>query len=116
MHEAGLMQEVFEIACDAMRREGGTQIQRMTLRVGALAGVVPEALQFAFGAMKEATPAADAELVIECLPARLICTNCASEFACEDCPAFCPECGSVRTEVRQGMELDLVSLELSREG
>jgi|SRR6516225_8234986 hydrogenase nickel incorporation protein HypA/HybF len=116
MHEASLMQEVLETAEEAMRREGGTQLHRVTLRVGALAGVVPEALQFAFAAMKAGTPAAQAELVIEWLPLRLFCTDCALAFESENCPDLCPKCGSAQSEVRQGLELDMISLEISREG
>lgn len=115
MHEASLMQEVLEIASEAMRREGGNRLHHLTVRVGALAGVVPEALQFAFAAMKEGTPAAHAELDIEWLPLRLYCAGCALEFASTEFPDLCPQCGSAQTEVRQGLELDLAALEISRE-
>jgi hydrogenase nickel incorporation protein HypA/HybF len=116
MHEASLMCEVFEIAFQTMRRQGATRLHRITLRVGVLAGVVPEALQFAFAAMKADTPASGAELEIHWLPVRLYCPACDVEFASEDYPDLCPRCGSAHTAVRQGQELDVVSLEMSRDG
>src|SRR5262245_50174965 len=72
MLEASIMQTVFDIAFAQVPDESTTRIIRLRLRVGALAGVVPEALAFAFEAMKPDTPAAHAELEIERVPARLV--------------------------------------------
>lgn len=115
MHEASVMEEVLQIASETMRREKATRLHRIKLRIGALAGVVPEALQFAFAAMKEGTPAAAVELEIQWLPLRLYCETCALEFASEECPDLCPGCGTANTDVRQGRELDVVAVELSRD-
>src|SRR6266511_2626163 len=115
MHEASVMMQVLEIAWEAMQRENATLLHRVTLRVGALAGVVPEALQFAFEAMKEGPWAEKAELEVQWLPVRLYCADCDLQFESEAFPDLCPGCGSAQTEVRQGLELDVVSVELSRD-
>jgi len=115
MHEASIMQSVFEIACDRMEREGANRIHRLKLRVGAYSGVVVEALMFAFDALKADTPAADATLEVEFVPLRLYCAACDREFASEAMPAICPGCGDWNCAIRQGQELALVSLEVSRE-
>ena len=116
MHEVSIMQEVFAIALDRLRQEQATRIHRLRLRIGALSGVVPEALQFAFDALKEETPAADALLEVEYLPVRFWCSRCEREFGGEDVAELCPTCGSPSATVQQGRELDVVSMELSREG
>jgi Zn finger protein HypA/HybF involved in hydrogenase expression len=54
------------------------------LRIGRLSGVVPEALQFAFDALKTDSPAAEAELEIEAVPAVCWCPGCAAEFETAD--------------------------------
>ena len=112
MHEASIMQSVFDIAFAQLADNPVPRIGRLRLRVGALAGVVPEALEFAFEAMKPDTPAAHARLEIERVPARLVCCGCHGEFEPDCFPTACPTCGDWATEVRQGQELDLVLVEL----
>jgi hydrogenase nickel incorporation protein HypA/HybF len=91
------------------------RIVRLRLRVGDLAGVVPEALEFAFEAMKVGTPAAQAALEVERVPARLACGHCQYEFDAASYPAECPTCGTWAADVRQGQELDLVLIEFAQE-
>jgi hydrogenase nickel incorporation protein HypA/HybF len=114
MHEAGIMQNVFELAFARLPPDAGARIVRLRLRVGALAGVVPEALAFAFEAMKPDTPAAHAELEIDQVPARLLCRDCSREFEPDAFPAACPGCGNWAAEVRHGQELELVLVEMAR--
>lgn len=115
MHEASIMQCVFDLAFAQLPDDSAARIDRLRLRVGALAGVVPEALVFAFEAMKPETPAARAELEIEHVKARLVCRSCHVEFGPDYMPAPCPCCGAWAVEIRQGQELDLVSVEFVRE-
>jgi len=115
MHEASIMQNVFDFAVAQLQRESATRIVRLRLRIGALSGVVPEALAFAFEAMKSGTPAAQAEMEIERVPARLACRHCAREFEPQSYPADCPGCGNWAVDVRYGQELDLVLVEFVRE-
>jgi hydrogenase nickel incorporation protein HypA/HybF len=118
MHEASIMQEVFALAFAQLRASPAsriTRLRRLRLRVGALSGVVPEALSFAFDAMKAGTPAADATLEIEATPLRLACQHCALEFEPVDYPAPCPACAGWKVAIRRGQELDLLSIELSEE-
>lgn len=115
MHEVSVMEDVLEIAFAHMRQQKAVRIDRLRLRVGKISGVVTEALEFAFEALKEGTPAATATLEIECVPVRLQCSACAIEYEAADYLAACPTCGSWQGELRQGQELDLVSLELSGE-
>jgi len=115
MHEASIMQNVFDLACARLEQETATWIVRLRLRVGALAGVVPDALRFAFEAMKTETVAANATLEIESVPARLACRNCSRKYEPKAFPAACPDCGNWAADVLQGQELDLVLVEFTRE-
>jgi hydrogenase nickel incorporation protein HypA/HybF len=115
MHEASIMQSVFDLAFAQMPDESMARIDRIRLRVGVLAGVVSEALEFAFEAMKPETPAANAKLEIERVTARLACRDCRAEFEPDGFPAACPTCGNWATEVLQGQELDLILVEFVRE-
>ena len=113
MHEFSIMQAALETAGEKTRAAGATQIHRLTLRVGALSGVVPEALRFAFDAMKEKYSAAAAELEIENVPAAGWCADCAAEFAVAEINYECPRCHRPSGELRRGKEMELASLEIS---
>jgi len=113
MHEFSIMQAALETAGEKTRAAGATQIHRLTLRVGALSGVVPEALRFAFEALKDKSPAATAEMEIVAVPAVGWCAGCAAEFAVAEMNYECPRCHRPSGELRRGKEMELASLEIS---
>lgn len=107
-----------ESALDAVRREARTQharrVERIVLRVGAISGVEPESLRFAFDALARDTIAAGARLDIECVPARVHCRSCAQDFTAGRGYIFrCPRCGDFSGEVREGRELELSRIEFT---
>lgn len=113
MHEIGIIQNTLDLAVRTAQSSGARQIRQLRLRVGALTGVEPEALQFAFGVVREGTMAAQAELDVETVPLSRWCGDCQSEFQSDDWLYECPKCGRVCSEVRHGLELELVALEVS---
>ena len=113
MHEVGLMQHALDLALAAAERQEASRIHRITLRVGALAGVEAEALEFAFAVVTAGTAAAGAVFEIEQVPLICFCEGCQAEFQ-PPTPFFeCPRCGQLSQQVRSGQELELVSLEVS---
>ena len=113
MHEFSIMESALETAAQKTRDAGATQIHRLKLRVGKLSGVVPDALRFAFDGLKAGSPAADAELEIEEVPAVCWCPDCAAEFEAADLKYECPRCHQPSGELRHGREMELASLEIS---
>jgi hydrogenase nickel incorporation protein HypA/HybF len=113
MHEVGLMQRTLEIALEHAAKHGAQSIRRLALRVGASAGVLPEALSFAFEILSQGTIAEGAELEIEVVPVVCFCAVCRQEFRSLGIIFECPDCLQVSTQVRQGQELELAALELS---
>jgi hydrogenase nickel incorporation protein HypA/HybF len=107
------MQDALELALGEARRQGANHIHRLTLRVGRLAGVEPEALAFAFDVVAAGTPAEGADFVIEDVTAVCFCTCCRQEFEPTDFIFCCPGCGTLSSTVRQGGELELASVEVS---
>ena len=102
MHELSLMETIRELALQQAQSHGAARIEAVRLRIGSLAGVEPEALNFAFEVLMANTIAAGARLEVETLPAEWFCAPCAQ-----------PSCGAISRELRQGRELQLTSLELS---
>ena len=113
MHEIGLMQELLEISLAQARAAGAERIETIVLRVGALSGVVPESLEFAFQCLARDTLAQDAKLEIEPVPVLCFCPDCQREFQPEGAHFACPDCGRASAEIRHGQELELVSLRVT---
>jgi len=113
MHEVSIIQSMLDLAFDRALSQGANHIHQLSLRVGAISGVVPEALQFAFDSCTVGTIASDAKLEIEWVKAICYCPQCHAEFTPDDWVYVCPRCEHLTHEIRQGRELQLVSLEVS---
>jgi hydrogenase nickel incorporation protein HypA/HybF len=106
------MESALSVALDQARQAGARQVHVVRLRIGALSGVAPEALEFAFAALAPGTLAENAQLAIEHVPARFWCAACVREFAADDLFAECPGCHRPSGELRAGREMELASLEI----
>ena len=112
MHELSIMESALNLALEQARQSGARRVDVIRLRIGALSGVVPEALEFAFTALAPGTAAEHSQLVIEAVPARFWCEACHTEFESEDLLAECPQCHELSRELRTGRELELASLDV----
>jgi hydrogenase nickel incorporation protein HypA/HybF len=112
MHELSIMQSALSMALEQAKVAGAERVHVIRLRVGALSGVVPDALEFAFEALVPGTAAEGAALAIENVPARFWCGTCSREFQADDLFAECPDCHQASGEVRAGRELELASMEI----
>lgn len=113
MHELSIMDNILEIAVRHARSSEASRIHRITLRIGEASGVSLEALEFAFDVLSKETLAEGAELKVERVPARCVCTECDTTYEPCDILAGCPACGSYRSRLVQGREMELVSMEVS---
>ncbi len=68
MHEVGIMENTLAMAVKRAAEEGAHRIHRLTMRIGPLSGVVPEALEFAFVVLARGTIAEGARLEVERIP------------------------------------------------
>ena len=112
MHELSLMEAVRELALEQARAHGATRIAAITLRIGRLAGVEPEALRFAHGVVMAGTVAEGARLLLEDVPARFFCEPCQQPFEAAQGDCLCPRCAAFSRRLLQGRALELASLEL----
>lgn len=112
MHELSVAMSIVEIACEEGERLGG-RVSAVHLRLGALSGIVPEALTQSFEIACIDTPLAGSKLVIESVPATAFCTTCGAERELSSIQSICcSECGTPAPELSQGKELQLVALEI----
>ena len=113
VHELSLMNDALELAIAHAHAEGGSKIHRIVLQVGDRSGVVAEALAFAFDVVSRGTLADGATLDIQTMPALCYCHHCRTNFQPSGWIDECPTCQRISTDLRQGHELQLASLELS---
>ena len=114
MHEVAIMSEALRMAEEAAISAGAKRILKLRLRVGALSGVVPESLRFAFDVVSSGTLAEGAALEIDEVPAACWCATCQGEFECGDIFNECPRCHDPSGELRRGRELDIAAVELEQ--
>ena len=106
------MESALSVALDQAQQAGASRVHVIRLRIGALSGVVPDALEFAFEALAPGTAAENAKLAIEQVPARFWCAGCAREFQSDDMLAECPGCHALSGDIRAGREMEVASLEI----
>lgn len=95
------------------RQGGGARVDAVYLRVGALSGIVKEALLSAYELACEQTAFEGSRLVIEEIPIVVFCSKCNAERAVHSVIEFsCIECDTPASEVLHGRELQLSALEL----
>ncbi len=115
MHETALALSILDIIVEKCRETGGRTIDSVRVRIGRAAGVLPDALLFAFDAAKATTVAEHARLVIEQVPVGGVCNECKKEFAVNDVQFVfaCPLCGSKSFEIKTGREMEIVDMEIN---
>ena len=112
MHELSIALSIIEGAEEEAARHR-CQVIAVHLRLGPLAGVVKDALFFAYGLACRDTLLEGSRLLIEEVPVVVFCSQCNAERTLESIQSFsCPVCGAPAPEVLQGRELELVALEL----
>lgn len=65
MHELAVTREILDVC---IKRAEGARVRSISVAIGALSCLSPDALRFSFDACKPGTAASDAELRIERVP------------------------------------------------
>lgn len=112
MHELSIAQALVEQVERVVLAEAAVRANRVSIAVGVLSGVEPEALQGSFPLVAEGTVAEGAELVIEKIAARVRCLACGNDAETNGFFIACAVCGSREVEVTAGRELHIQSVEL----
>ena len=101
-----------EIAERTAREQGALRVISVTVEIGELAGVVPEAVEFCFEACARDTFIEGASLLIERIPGRGRCRECGAGTAVDPYTFACPSCGGYALEVLRGRELRIREMEI----
>lgn len=112
MHELSIAMSIVDAATDEAKQRGVT-VNAVHLRLGALSGVVKDALLFSYEVACQDTPLAGSQLVIEDVPVIVFCPQCKQNRTLASLQSFtCPDCATPTSDVIQGKELEVFALEV----
>jgi len=112
MHELSVAHAIVSTVVEALP-EDAPRVLEVRVRIGVLSGVVPDALSYAYDVAAQGTPLADAPLRIERAPIVIHCAACDATRTLPGTTDFsCPECGAPSGDVRDGRDMEIVSLVL----
>jgi hydrogenase nickel incorporation protein HypA/HybF len=112
MHELSIAQNIVEIIQEHVPRNGLPLVKNVKLKIGELAGVVPDSLEFCFDAITERTPMHNAVLVVEHVPFVVECRKCGKVSKNDVGTSLCAGCGSDETRMVSGNELLVMAIEV----
>ena len=113
MHEMSLCQGIFDSVVPVAKQNGATQITQITLTIGEMTMVVPEAMEFAFEALSEDDPLLNGcKLVMNFVTPKSRCLDCGTEYEHDRFHLHCPNCDSDTTILIDGRELEVASMEI----
>ena len=113
MHELSIAYNLVEIAGQSAAEAGATRVTVVHLRLGALSGVVRDALEFCYEVATADTLLQNSQLIVEELPVKVYCAVCQQEVELASVQSFrCPQCETPSGDIRQGRELEIESIEI----
>ncbi|MBI3599687.1 MAG: hydrogenase maturation nickel metallochaperone HypA [Nitrospinae bacterium] len=111
MHELSIVQNILDIAESEALKNNAARITMIKLKIGEMAGVVIDSINFCFEAIKENTIARDAKLLIEHIPLMGRCKECGADFRITDYRFICEKCNGNKIDLISGKELQIEELE-----
>jgi hydrogenase nickel incorporation protein HypA/HybF len=116
MHEMGIAMQIIEIASASIPMDvPDVHVERVNLKIGKLAAVVPESLRFCFEIASRDTPLAGATLHIDEIPVVARCKACRTEWVINGPVFTCSACNSGQIDILSGRELNIESIEIAEE-
>ena len=112
MHELAVAQALVEQVDAVIRQHHAQRASLIRVRIGPLAGVVPDLLASAFPLAAAGSRMEHAELEFTHAPIQVRCQACGAETEAAMNRLVCGACGDWHTQVVSGDELLLESVEL----
>jgi hydrogenase nickel incorporation protein HypA/HybF len=113
MHELSIAASIVDAVSETVLQYPGARVKQVRLRVGALASVIEDSLQFCWEVSVEGTALQGSKLVVNILPVVVHCSACGKQGELGSLQSFrCPHCGKPASDLRQGRELEIDSIEI----
>ena len=113
MHELSIALSLVEAAQQAASRAHAERVNYLHVEVGAMSGVVPDALRFCYEVAVRGTVLEGSELWIKETPVVVFCDACGKERTLRRIHAFlCPVCRAPSAKILRGKELEILDMEI----
>ena len=113
MHELSIAASIVDSVTESAAAYPGARVKEVRLRIGSLASVIEDSLQFCWEITIEGTPLEGSKLVVKVLPVVVYCHACGRDGELESLQSFrCPHCDEPASDLRQGRELEIESIEI----
>ena len=109
MHELGITKNIVAIVSENAK---GIPVRKVTLEIGKLSAVMPDAIRFCFDVCCKGTVLEGATLEIIEIPGVASCCRCDAKIDLEQPFGICDNCGSSKLKILQGEELKIKSMEI----
>ena len=109
MHELSITRSVVAICAEHSR---GARVTRVTLEIGKLSAVMPDAVRFCFDICAKATAVEGAALDIVEVPGLARCGDCGGDVELDQPFGRC-RCGSANLTLIAGEELNVKEMEVA---
>ncbi|HPX70758.1 MAG TPA: hydrogenase maturation nickel metallochaperone HypA [Bacillota bacterium] len=114
MHELGIVFHIIGSLEDVARENNLSEIHSVTMEIGEVSTVIPRLLTDCWQwAVKKKLLLAACEMKVDVLPAVTWCDSCKQEYGTVEHGRICPYCGSDRTWLLRGNELNIKEIEAS---
>lgn len=111
MHELSIVESIIEIIEQEMLKNNIKRVETISLKIGEMRQVVPEALLFGFECLTKNTPLENAKINIQNIPIRAKCHICENQFEVKNWLDSCVYCHNNEYEIISGKELEIASFE-----
>lgn len=112
MHEYSVVSSLIDVCEKQAEKSNAKEIKTITLKVGRLSGIEPHFMESCFDTFKEDTICHNAQLVMNIVDVEIYCKECKSKYIVLDNNFLCKKCESSQTEILQGQELLVESIEI----
>lgn len=111
MHEVSIIENVIKIVLDSAIENKFTRVNKVSLKIGQLSGVMEESLNFAFKSCIIGTMLEGSTLEIDKVNAIAKCEDCMQQFPINHFNKLCPNCKTFSSTIISGYELYINTIE-----
>jgi hydrogenase nickel incorporation protein HypA/HybF len=112
MHELSVTMAIMSIVLEKAQEAGAARVTGVDLRVGRLAGIIPECVRLQFSLLGKGTIAEGASLSFIEPPLTLRCRVCDITYTRDNTELTCPNCEGREIDIVTGFELSVESIEV----
>ncbi|MGI8494642.1 MAG: hydrogenase maturation nickel metallochaperone HypA [Pyrinomonadaceae bacterium] len=113
MHELSIALSIVEGATEEAAKHANARVEAVHLKLGAMSGVVKDALLFSWEIAVQGTKLETARLEIEEIPLVAFCENCGENKTLAAINNLvCPTCEQPTSQIVSGRELQVTALEI----